>query len=67
MDQQVHPLPIVPDTTFTERQGVHHVGYVASQLGFIWREVTNTDLGIDGYLEIVGYGSCCWFCLLLLQ
>lgn len=50
-------LPIVPDSTLTERQGVHYVGYISSQIGFIWREVSNTDLGIDGYLEVIVSGA----------
>jgi len=52
-----YTLPIVPDTAFTERQGVHHVGLIASQMGLVWREVANTDLGIDGYLEVVVNGA----------
>ncbi|MBN1876715.1 MAG: DUF4365 domain-containing protein [Anaerolineae bacterium] len=50
-------LPIVPDTTFTEREGVHYVGLIASRMHFVWREVSNTDLGIDGYLEVVVNGA----------
>lgn len=50
-------FPIVPGSSFTERQGVHYVGYIASQIGIVWREVTNTDLGIDGYLEVIVNGA----------
>jgi hypothetical protein len=50
-------LPIVPNTTFTEREGVHYVGLIASRMRFVWREVSNTDLGIDGYLEVVVNGA----------
>ncbi len=50
-------LPAVPDSTFTERQGVHYLGLISSQMGIIWREVSNTDLGIDGYLEFVVNGA----------
>jgi hypothetical protein len=52
-----HSLPVVPDTTFTEREGVSYVGLAASRMGLIWREVPNTDLGIDGYLEVVVSGA----------
>jgi HEAT repeat protein len=52
-----YTLPIVPDTIFTERQGVHYVGLVASKMGLVWREAANTDLGIDGYLEAVVNGA----------
>lgn len=50
-------LPVVTDTTFTEREGVNYVGLTASRMGFVWREVSNTDLGIDGYLEVVVNGA----------
>lgn len=50
-------LPVVPDTTFTEREGISYVGLTASKMGFVWREVSNTDLGIDGYLEVVVNGA----------
>jgi len=50
-------FPTVSDSTFTERQGVHHVGLTASQMGFVWRETPNTDLGIDGYLEVTVNGA----------
>jgi hypothetical protein len=50
-------LPVVPDTTFTEREGIGYVGLTASRMGLIWREVSNTDLGIDGYLEAVVNGA----------
>lgn len=50
-------LPVVPQSTFTERQGVHYLGLISSQMGIIWREVGNTDLGIDGYLEFVVNGA----------
>jgi HEAT repeat protein len=48
---------IVPDTTLTERQGVHYVALTASRMGIIWREIPNTDLGIDGYLEVIVHGA----------
>lgn len=47
----------VPDTTLTERQGVHYVALTASRMGIIWREIPNTDLGIDGYLEVIVHGA----------
>lgn len=52
-----HSLPVVPDTTFTEREGIGHVGLAASRMQMIWREVPNTDLGIDGYLEVIVNGA----------
>jgi hypothetical protein len=50
-------FPVVPDTVFTEREGIHYLGLVSSRMGFIWRELGNTDLGIDGYLEVVVNGA----------
>lgn len=50
-------LPAVPETTITERTGVYHVGLEASRMGMIFRDISNTDLGIDGYLEVVVNGA----------
>ena len=50
-------LPAVPPSVHTERYGIHFVGLQASHMKMIFREVSNTDLGIDGYLEVVVDGS----------
>lgn len=49
-------FPEVPDSTLTEREGINYVGLIASRIGLVWRELVNTDLGIDGYLEVVVNG-----------
>jgi HEAT repeat protein len=56
MPKRNTPSPIVPASTFTERQGIHHLALVASQMDMVWRETPNTDLGIDGYLEVIVNG-----------
>ena len=50
-------FPVVPNSAFSEREGIHYVGLIASQIGAILRETSNTDLGIDGYLEVVVNGA----------
>ena len=42
-----------PDTEFTSRAGVHYTGYICSMSGLIFRETPNTDIGIDGQIELV--------------
>lgn len=46
-------LPKFPITSSTERLGVHHVASVFSEIGLIFRETSNSDTGIDGYIEEV--------------
>lgn len=36
-----------------ERIGVHYVGLMLAKLGLIFRETSNTDVGIDGQIEYV--------------
>lgn len=36
-----------------ERIGVHYVGLILAKLGLIFRETSNTDVGIDGQIEYV--------------
>lgn len=42
-----------PDTELTSRAGVYYTGYVCSMSGVIFRETSNTDVGIDGQIELV--------------
>lgn len=44
-------LPKVLDTYFTEREGVLRVGLQLNELGLVFRETPNADVGIDGQIE----------------
>ena len=46
-------LPKFPNTSITERVGVLTVANIFTQMGFIFRETSNSDTGIDGYIEEV--------------
>lgn len=46
-------LPKFPKTSTTERLGVLAVANLFTQMGFIFRETSNSDTGIDGYIEEV--------------
>lgn len=46
-------LPKYIDTNKTERIGVHKVAWVLSEMGFIFRETSNSDTGVDGQIEEV--------------
>jgi Domain of unknown function (DUF4365) len=46
-------MPKTPDTEFTSRAGVYYTGYACSMAGIIFRETPNTDVGIDGQIELV--------------
>jgi hypothetical protein len=46
-------LPKVENTYFKEREGVFKVGLILNQLGLIFRETQNADVGIDGTIEYV--------------
>ncbi|MDQ4111085.1 MAG: DUF4365 domain-containing protein [Actinomycetota bacterium] len=48
------PLPGVPATSFTEREGVLQVAKTVNEARCLWREVMAHDVGIDGYIEYVG-------------
>lgn len=46
-------LPKYTTSNLHERIGVHKVGLLLTELGFIFRESSNTDVGIDGQIEYV--------------
>lgn len=46
-------LPKYPMTSQTERIGVLHIAAIFTEMGFIFRETSNSDTGIDGYIEEV--------------
>lgn len=46
-------LPKFPQTSKTERIGVMHVATILTEMGLIFRETSNSDTGIDGYIEEV--------------
>nr|WP_299486253.1 DUF4365 domain-containing protein [uncultured Allomuricauda sp.] len=46
-------LPKVTKTYFSEREGVMKVGLRVNDLGYIFRETANGDVGIDGQIEFV--------------
>lgn len=53
-------LPKVRDTVHTERLGVNTTATQFTRLGIIWRETSNTDVGLDGQIEYVdgdGYAT----------
>jgi hypothetical protein len=50
-------FPKVPDNYFTERQGVLAVSMQLNNIGFIFRETPNADVGIDGQIEYVADGK----------
>ncbi len=50
-------FPQVPDNYFTERQGVLAVSMQLNNIGFIFRETPNADIGIDGQIEYVADGK----------
>lgn len=50
-------FPKVSDNYFTERQGVLAVSMQLNNIGFIFRETPNADVGIDGQIEYVSYGE----------
>ena len=46
-------LPKFQPTSVTERRGVYAVADILTQMGYIFRETSNSDTGIDGYVEEV--------------
>lgn len=46
-------LPKFPQTSTNERIGVLHVASILTEMGLIFRETSNSDTGIDGYIEEV--------------
>lgn len=52
-------LPKVTENQFTERLGVCAVEQKLTLKRFIWRETRNTDVGIDGQIELVNDDGTC--------
>ena len=46
-------LPKFPQTSSNERVGVMRVATILTDMGLIFRETSNSDTGIDGYIEEV--------------
>ena len=46
-------LPKFPQTSTNERVGVMRVATILTEMGLIFRETSNSDTGIDGYIEEV--------------
>lgn len=46
-------LPKFPQTSTNERIGVMRVATILTEMGLIFRETSNSDTGIDGYIEEV--------------
>lgn len=46
-------LPKSLQTSKSERIGVLHVATILTEMGYIFRETSNSDTGIDGYIEEV--------------
>lgn len=46
-------MPKVPNSTITERIGVYYAGYLFSLGDVIFRETSNTDVGIDAQIELI--------------
>lgn len=46
-------LPKHTSDSWKERIGVHKVGLLLTELGLIFREISNSDVGIDGQIEYV--------------
>ena len=45
--------PLVPETVFTEREGVIQVEAAVNRAKCLWRETLMHDVGIDGQIEYV--------------
>lgn len=46
-------MPFVPKSTISERIGFYYTGYLFSLAGVVFRESSNTDVGIDAQIELV--------------
>lgn len=46
-------MPVVPDSKFVERMGVHFAGYTFSEAHVVFRETSITDVGCDAQIELV--------------
>jgi hypothetical protein len=45
--------PRIDKNYFQERAGVHKVAILLNSIGLVFRETSNADVGIDGYVELV--------------
>jgi hypothetical protein len=45
--------PRIDAKYFQERAGVHKVAILLTSIGLVFRETSNADVGIDGYVELV--------------
>lgn len=50
-------LPKFPQTSVMERIGVSHVASILAEMGLVFRETSNSDTGIDGYIEEINNDS----------
>ena len=44
-------FPKINNSTIQERIGIHQVALILAQYGIIFREISNTDIGVDGHIE----------------
>ena len=43
---------IIPDTKFTELKCLDRIAIAVHEMKFLWREITKSDFGIDGEIEV---------------
>lgn len=48
-----HDMPVVTDTALLGEQGMVAVQKLAPQLGFLFRDTTKSDYGIDAFVELI--------------
>ena len=60
-------LPKFPQTAATERLGIHAIAAIFAKMGYIFRETSTSDTGIDGYVEEVNEANEATGRLLALQ
>jgi HEAT repeat protein len=56
---QFHQEDAMPEYTGSEatgKKGIKYIANIVEEMGYIWRENTGTDVGIDGEIEIVEGG-----------
>jgi hypothetical protein len=46
-------MPVAPDSSIIGRVGVFYTGYICALAGLLFREVTISDVGVDGQIELV--------------
>jgi HEAT repeat protein/energy-coupling factor transporter ATP-binding protein EcfA2 len=57
---QFHQEDAMPEYTGSEaigKKGIKYIENIVEEMGYIWRENTGTDIGIDGEIEIVEGGQ----------